>query len=142
MQALFGDVVVTIVEQMFYICAIDTRVRSTYSIAQLCLSLRENISLFSEEQQDLVAHAIMDQSLAILRAMRSRGGARFGRRDSVEVFNPLIVGALFVGPEFMRCSEVKTVLWAFCAPEHIPYFAFITIQFCYLRDEPPLPSTL
>src|SRR3546814_19864094 len=72
MQALIGDVVVTIVEQMFYICAIDTRVRSTYSIAQLCLSLRENISLFSEEQQDLVAHVIMDQSLALLRAMRSR----------------------------------------------------------------------
>src|SRR3546814_4871438 len=71
--------------QMFYICAIDTRVRSTYSIAQLCLSLRENISLFSEEQQDLVAHVIMDQSLAILRAMRSREGERFGRRDSVEV---------------------------------------------------------
>src|SRR3546814_14365690 len=116
--------------QMFYICAIDTRVRSTYSIAQLCLSLRENISLFSEEQQDLVAHVIMDQSLAILRAMRSREGERFGRRDSVEVFNLLIVGSLFVGPEFMRSSEVKEVLQAFCANERLPYFALITLKFC------------
>src|SRR3546814_13327612 len=98
MQALIGDVVVTIVEQMFYICAIDTRVRSTYSIAQLCLSLRENISLFSEEQQDLVAPVIMDQSLAILRAMRPRSGERFGRRHSVEVFNVTLVGAFFCGP--------------------------------------------
>src|SRR3546814_15628388 len=100
MQALIGDVVVTIVEQMLYICAIDTRVRSTYSIAQLCLSLRENISLCSEEQQDLVAHVIMDQSLAILRAMRARGGERLGRRDSVEDVILRGVGALFFGPAF------------------------------------------
>src|SRR3546814_4300975 len=121
------------------VCSSDL---STYSIAQLCLSLRENISLFSEEQQDLVAHVIMGQGLAILRARRSREGERFWRRDSVEVFNLLIVGALFVGPEFMRSSEVKEVLQAFCANERISYFAFITLKFCYLRDAPRFTSEL
>lgn len=142
MQALLGDVVVTVVEQMFYICAIDTRVRSTYSIAQLCLSLRENTSLFSEEQQDLLTHVIMDQCLAILRAMRSREGEAFGRRDSVEIFNLLIVGALFAGSDFMRASDVRNILQAFCSSKRISYFAFITLKFCYLRDAPRFTSEL
>jgi hypothetical protein len=135
MHSLIGDVVVTILEQAFYICAIDIRVRSTYSIAQLCLSLREDFSLFAEEQQDLISHVIMDQCLAILRAFRAREGEKFGCKDSVEVFNLLIVGSLFVGTEFLRSSDVQDILKAFSKRTSISYFAFISLKFCYLKDQ-------
>lgn len=135
MHSLIGDVVVTILEQAFYICAIDVRVRSTYSIAQFCLSLREGMSLFSEEQQDLISHVTMDQSLAILRAFKAREGDKFGCKDSVEVFNLLIVGSLFVGSEFLRSSDVQDILKAFYSRGSISYFAFITLKFSYLQDQ-------
>src|SRR3546814_6154495 len=91
---------------------------------------------------DVCSSDLMVQRLAILRAMRSWEWEMFGRRYSVEVFNLLIVGALFVCPEFMRSSEVKEVLQAFCSNERISYFAFITLKFCYLRDAPRFTSEL
>ncbi len=135
MHPLIGDVVVTILEQAFYVCAIDVRVRSTYSIAQFCLSLREGAQLFSEEQQDLISHIIMDQCLAILRSFQAREGEKFGYKDSVEVFNLLIVGSLFVGAEFLRSSDIQDILKAFYQNGSISYFAFITLKFCYLKDQ-------
>lgn len=135
MHSLIGDVVVTILEQAFYICAIDVRVRTTYSIAQFCLSLREETSIFSEEQQDLIAHVIMDQCSAILRSFRARGGDKFGKKDSVEVFNLLIIGSLFVGTEFLRSGDIQDILRSFSKNGSISYFAFITLKFCYLKDQ-------
>src|SRR3546814_14896216 len=50
MQALIGDVVVTIVETMFYSCAIATTVSFQSSIDQLCFSPLKNSLLFSAAQ--------------------------------------------------------------------------------------------
>lgn len=142
LRPLVADVVVSMLEQAFYVCAIDLRVRSTYSIAQFCLLIRENAALFSEEQQDLINHVVMDQCSAIIRAYRARSGDKFGHTDTVEIFNLLICGALFVGEDFLRSSEVKMTLEAFMSNNRITYFAFITLKFCYLKDQAQFQAQL
>ena len=142
LRPLVGDVVVTILEQAFYVCAIDFRVRTTYSIAQFCLFIHDNLTLLGEEQQDLVLHVIMDQCSSIIRAYKARSGDKFGRKDSVEVFNLLICGSLFVGKEFLRSSDVKAALFGFMGHGTVSYFAYITLKFCFLKDQLAFQSQL
>lgn len=133
-RPLVADVVTTVLEQAFFLCAIDFRVRSTYSVAQICLMIDDERDIFSEEQRDLLIHVVMDNCSAILRSFRHRSGKKYGRADSVEAFNLLIVGALFVGTDFLRASDTRDALAAFMSTDRLTYFSYITLKFCFLKD--------
>jgi len=129
-QESLGDVAVAALETVLYICAIDLRVRTTYSLCQIALLFEKSSAAFSPEQRDLIAHLISDHVTNLVRYRIVSQGRAFGTEDDVELFNLLICGAHFVGEDFLTSSVVRQAFDKMIAAPRITYFAYITLSFC------------
>lgn len=129
------DIVTLILEVAFYICSMDTRVRTTYSICQLILVVHETFVDMPDEQVDTIRHVMMEEISNIVRTLRQKSARDFGSVDNIELFNLLICGAHFIGEEFLQARLIQEVLENFVRGKKVSYFAYITAKFCYLRDE-------
>lgn len=129
-RELLGDVAVAALETVLYICAIDLRVRTTYSLCQIALLFEKSRHAFSPEQNDLIAHLISDHVTSLVRYRIVSRGDAFGTEDDVELSNLLICGAHFVGEDFLTSSVVREAFKKMVAAPRITYFNYITLAFC------------
>lgn len=125
-----GDVAVSALETALYICAIDLRVRTTYSLCQLALILEKSAAVLSPEQRDLVEHLLADHITALVRYRIVSQGDEFGHVDDIELFNLLICGAHFVGADFLASAVVREAFDRMIVVPKVTYFAFISLAFC------------
>lgn len=125
-----GDVAITALETSLYLCSIDLRVRTTYSLCQLNLVFKSGESSFSPEQNDLIAHLISDHITGLIRYRMINKGTSFGSTDDVEFFNLLICGSHFVGEEFLTSETTKESFRKLLETENLTYFTYITLAFC------------
>lgn len=137
-----GDVAVSTLETALYICAIDLRVRTTYSLCQLALILNKAGDALSPEQRDLVEHLLSDHITALVRYRIVAQGEEFGHQDDVELFNLLICGAHFVGADFLASAVVRDALDRMLVVPRVTYFAFISLAFCMRKDPATFQSQM
>ena len=118
-----GDVAVAALETALYICAIDLRVRTTYSLSQIALLFEQSQTAFGSEQNDLIAHLIADHVTGLVRYRIVAQGAKFGADDDVELSNLLICGAHFVGVDFLTSSVIREALAKMVSAPRLTYFS-------------------
>lgn len=132
-----GDVAVSALETALYICSIDLRVRTTYSLCQIALLFEQSQEIFSSEQNDLISHLISDHVSGLIRYRMITQGDDFGMSDDIELCNLLICGAHFVGTDFLTSAVIEESFERILASQRITYFMYITLAFC-MRKAPDL----
>ncbi|HVI30671.1 antiviral reverse transcriptase Drt3b [Phenylobacterium sp.] len=128
------EVALALLDSAFYIAALDTRVRTTYSISHIIGLFEEKKSHFYPEQLDEFLHIVNDRLVGLLRTAFARG--KFSSSDEyVEGYNLLICGAHFIGAEFTRAKLVRDILNTIIETHGDRYFAYISAKFCLLKDK-------
>ena len=133
LDAMVG-LIASLLEIAFYVCAVDLRVRSTYSICQIVMfaqSLREKLGESHELLEHVLIRELGDLVSSILNRVKT---GHFESRDSVELCNILICGAHFVGLEFVRLSQVEAALNEIVR-QRPTYFGYVAAKFCLLKGD-------
>ena len=129
-KASLGDVAIAALETSLYICSIDLRVRTTYSLCQIALLIERSYPSFTAEQGDLLLHLMSDHIATLIRFRKISLGDEFGQKDDVELCNLLICGAQFVGRDFLTSPVIEQAFTAMVKAKRIKYFNYITLAFC------------
>jgi hypothetical protein len=130
---LIRPVVSSFVEVIFYICALDLRVRTTYVLYQLLSSLLYFARDFlNDDEGTQLSAQIYDGLVDLLNTGTVVDPYDLGG-DRVEIYNILLIGALEFNARFVMNPKVAQILKQF-AEKDITYFSFITQKFLYLRD--------
>lgn len=129
-QAQLAEVITSLTESAVYICAVDLRVRTTYSLCQIVELITEADGALTAEQKDQIEHVIADGIGGLLRTESAR--AAYPGGDNVELYNLMICGAHFIGKDFVGQKHVAEVLKSACV--NLTYFSYITAKFCFLKD--------
>ncbi len=96
----FSEILVALLELVFYICYLDIRVRPTYSLGQILqVVYRKILPSLKVHNRDLIQHSVTEELIGIVRRVSSLSEDQGG--DNIELFNLLICGALFVGEYFL-----------------------------------------
>lgn len=130
------ELVVALLESVLYICAVDLRVRTTYSLAQLLLLFRKARDKLPVEVVELINGVLARQLFSMLDVAAPHGRADAIVNDSVELYNLLIIGAEFIGEDFLRAETVNRVISLLEKKGSLTYFCYISLKFCFLK----LPS--
>ena len=132
LDAMVG-LIASLLEIAFYVCAVDLRVRSTYSICQIVMfaqSLKEKLG----ENHELLEHVLIKELGDLVSSILNRvKTGHFESRDAVELCNVLICGAHFVGLEFIRLPQIQAALNEI-VEQKPTYFGYIAAKFCLLKS--------
>jgi Reverse transcriptase (RNA-dependent DNA polymerase) len=121
---------------VFYICALDPRVRTTYNICQVVFSVSEWASGYGQDVLDRINHLISEELVSIVKSMRLREESRENSAtDNVELYNLLICGAQFIGEDFIYAPDISDVLNSLLEVKKLTYFRYIAVKFCLLKDK-------
>ncbi|WP_084440737.1 antiviral reverse transcriptase Drt3b [Acetobacter nitrogenifigens] len=124
-------VISTVLDVIFYICAVDLRVRSTYSLCQ-CLSIIPLIMSYAAgDIADRIMHLISEELPILIRNALAPGMDQSG---GVEIANLLITGRHYLGPDFLRNDVAKYALKRMVSDPGLSYFRYIAAKFCMLND--------
>jgi hypothetical protein len=123
----------SLLEIAFYVCAVDLRVRSTYSICQIAMFVQDLKSKLGPSHEQL-EHILIRELSGLVETICSRASAgHFAPTDSVELCNILICGSHFIGTDFVRVPSVcKALLNIIDSPP--TYFGYVAAKFCLLKD--------
>lgn len=131
-QQALTDMTVALLDIIFYICALDLRVRSTYSLCQI-VAVTERLDKNSHsDPHDRITHVLAEELGSLIRTQLYASASTV--RDRVELYNLLIIGAHYLGPQFIRSGAARQALDAISLCSPISYFGFITAKFCFLKD--------
>ncbi|MGE6497108.1 antiviral reverse transcriptase Drt3b [Cupriavidus metallidurans] len=118
-----------ILDLTFHLCALDLRVRTTYSACQLIKAIFSMSEKLPDDHLDQIRHLVADELSLLVTTFGKNGEVG----DAVEYFNVLICGAHFLRQEFTTSNTVEIALKRL-ATEDLTYFKYITLKFCYLSD--------
>lgn len=124
----YAAVLISALEASLYICAVDLRVRTTYSLCQLVQAIKKAESVMTQEQCDLVTHLISDSLANLIRRQTPVDEEAF--EDSIELYNLLICGAHFLGEEFLTSTTFKDCVARLMQEARPSYFLFTCLAFC------------
>lgn len=129
LRDVIEDIASSLLDAAFYVCALDLRVRSTYSLCQLLASVQNIKGTQFSSRLDRLLH----QSEVGLEQLFSMADTS-GDRDSVELDNLLIAGTHFLGAHFLNAPPVASYIDRLLSKDRLTYFQFITLKFCLLKD--------
>ena len=130
-----AEISVSALQAALYICSVDLRVRSTYSICQISLLFHNYRDALSEEHSDLIWHSICEQITGMIKFRLIEYDDTTGIKDDVELFNLLICGSQFVGNDFLSSDTVSDTFKKMIASPRMTYFKYITLVFCLRKDK-------
>lgn len=119
-----------VLELAFHLCALDFRVRTTYSLCQILLTVYKVRSKISDLEFSQIEHLLVDE----LCLLSSGHGVDEEARDCIELYNVLICGSNFLKAEFVRNELIADRLNRLLEGE-LTYFKFITLTFCFHIDK-------
>tara|TARA_R110002049_G_scaffold130568_1_gene288978 strand:- start:285 stop:2216 length:1932 start_codon:yes stop_codon:yes gene_type:complete len=129
------DMAASLLEIAFYICALDVRVRSTYSICQIVSIVGALDKSQTREAYDRLMHLIASELNDIVRSRSFQAKPNVDDADGdVEIYNLLILGAQYIGPDFFKSGYSSDYLKSMLATKPTRYFTYITCKFCFLKD--------
>lgn len=124
----YASVLVSALETALYICSVDLRVRTTYSLCQMVQAVKISEPVMTQEQYDLVTHLIADSLANLIRRQTPSIGETY--EDSVELYNLLICGAHFIGEDFLTSAPFKDCVARLMQEARLSYFMFSCLIFC------------
>lgn len=123
-----------LLELAFYICYLDTRVRPTYALAQVLDTVFSRLSVLRAHNADQIRHVVNEELAGIVRRTAASQNSASGlRRESIELYNFLIMGAHYLGSDFLDAAHVRESVLGICSGADLTYFGFITARFCLVR---------
>lgn len=135
-----SDVAASILQIAFYVCALDTRVRTTYSLCQIIARLKAENSKSPTEEFDRLWQFVSEELEDLIRSEFLSATHR--NRENIELFNLLIAGAFYLDPEFVRSGYSRRVLEDLSSQKNLGYFAYATTRFCMQRDEKAISTEI
>ncbi|MDN4591613.1 hypothetical protein DBA29_24325 [Xenophilus aerolatus] len=123
----------TILDIAFYIVAIDLRVRTSYSLCQLLIRVKEKTSSADESIADHCAWKIQKELSSIIKSTINQR-QRSDTSDCIELYNLLICGAHLYGDEFVRNRDIAFAIGRL-GQEKLTYFKYVCTKYCMLRDK-------
>lgn len=129
-QAL-TDMSAALLEIIFYLCALDTRVRSTYSLCQIVAAVHDIGSSLPPDVFDRLTHIIAEEFSSLIRTQLSIRQSEAS--DPVELYNLLIAASLYLGNDFLRSAVCVEALHDVSNVPNVSYFGYITAKFCFLK---------
>lgn len=127
-----AEAVTALVESAVYICSVDLRVRTTYSLCQIAETVKENEHAIGVDQLDQIEHIVSDGIGGLIRTELAKPSNH--SRDNVELYNLLICGAQFLGDDFCSQKNVSESLFRIVDSD-LTYFSYITAKFCLLKNK-------
>lgn len=127
----FSAIIISALETALYVCSVDLRVRTTYSLCQLVQVVSATEDVMPPEQYDLAVHLISDALSGLIRRQTPVEGEPL--RDNVELYNLLICGAHFIGEDFTSSATFAQCVDQLMKLPTVTYFAYITLKFCMLK---------
>ncbi len=131
------DMAVAILEISLHIVALDLRVRSTYSLCQIAAVIDHISVAGARDSHDRLHHILSEEILNLIRAQdvfSKKENSVSDGRDSVELYNLLIMGAHYVGTLFANSKIVISQLDKIADMSPVTYFGYIVCKFCWLKD--------
>ncbi|MEG3084808.1 antiviral reverse transcriptase Drt3b [Sphingomonas sp. PB2P12] len=127
-----------ILDLIFYVCAVDLRVRTTYALCQ-CLHVVNSLKNGTAgDLADRVDHFVSEEMGILIRNALALGqDAAMG----VEMANLLITGRHYIGSSFLKTDAAAEAIDLMAYAPGISYFRFITVKFC-CRNDPSFTSHL
>ena len=121
-------IVAALFETIFYVVALDFRVRSGFNLAVIVNELRRSTSDDASEQADWLNSYVFEELLNLTASALGRNMA-----GSLELTNLLLLGAHAYGERYVRSSVVRAALMKLDTGG-VGYFKYVTAKFCYLKD--------
>ena len=120
-----------VLDLIFYVCAVDLRVRTTYALCQ-CLSVIAELKCpAGSDLPDRLEHYIAEEMAVLVRnAMALQSEDPLG----VEMANLLISGYHYVGTPFLRGEAAQEALNLMVDAPGLTYFRYITVKFCTHKE--------
>jgi len=115
-----------------YVAALDTRVRTTYTLCQIAITI-DQLKADQTDAFDQLSHSLKDELESLISALMRLREAR-PSKETIELYNLLIAGAQFFGPDFFEGDGPKVALYSLLAISEPTYFSYITVKFCLLKD--------
>lgn len=120
-------------EIVFYVCALDLRVRTTYMLCQVISIMSTVANDLEKAYHDHFVHLMTSELRSLIDSERHNLSLSTSNRESSELYNLLICGAHFIGRGFLKYPEVEGAIGAI-RMRPIRYFGFIVLKFCYLKS--------
>jgi Reverse transcriptase (RNA-dependent DNA polymerase) len=124
----------SILEVIFYVCALDLRVRTSYSLCQIISIVSGLNTAGREEHYDSLMHIVSEELRSLIEGLimkRSRGA---DEHESIELYNLLICGAHYLGADFAISTVCRRAFEAITSGASVRYFGYITAKFCALKE--------
>jgi len=120
-----------ILDLAFYLCALDVRVRTSYSLCQIIKAVFDAKSVLPSGHFDQIQHLIAEELGGLVKSLLTSKAEEKG--DSIELFNLLICGTHFLKEEFTDSNQVRQSVTALLGSS-FTYFKYITLKFVFLSD--------
>jgi hypothetical protein len=121
-------IVAALFETIFYVVALDFRVRSGFNLAVIVNELRKATARDASEQADWLNSYVFEE---LVKLTESALGKQI--EGTLELTNLLLLGAHSYGERFVRSSVVRGTLSELDCGE-LGYFDYVAVKFCYLRS--------
>lgn len=128
---IWSDIMVHLINTSFHICALDLRVRTTYSLCQLMVVIKKaehNISKIIFDKIELIAQDAITKLICNTVAEDSE------RVNDVDLQNLLIAGAFFFKTSFTEDLKIIGILDKLISEKFLRYFNIITLKFCLTQS--------
>lgn len=130
---LWFDIVNPLMDISFHVCALDLRVRTTYSLCQLisCITAEKaNLSKTNFDTIELIIQEFLIETICNAVSDDS------DRVNDVDIQNLLITGAFFFKSSFTENSNIIKILKSLIDHQNPRYFNTITLKFCIIQNKP------
>jgi len=122
-----------ILRACFYVCALDLRVRSTYSLCQIVILVQDMKGKMDDESHQELLNYMTSELVDLVEITAAK--IEWERSpDPVELYNLLICGSHFLGLDFVQMSAVSTILRRITLASRLSYFGYVSAKFCLMVD--------
>jgi hypothetical protein len=123
-----------LLEIVFYIAALDLRVRTTYSLCQMAVVIDELKTAGTSDSYDQLSHFFKQELSSLIAALLRR---TYGAREDgiVELSNLMVIAAQYYSADFFDSDGPRKALEYVLADQLPSYFSYVTAKFCLLKDK-------
>lgn len=129
----FAGAVRSFLNTIFYIAALDPRVRTAFNLCQVLSSLRPLLNSAGYAHSDSIGHAVVENFVDLAEAVYEEN-LRDEIHESVELYNLLICGAYYLRSEFLSHPTIMQIIRKLVQLD-IRYFGFASLKFCMLKSK-------
>ena len=126
------DIIKPLIDISFHVCALDLRVRTTYSLCQLIIVIKKAENQVSKSIFDNIELITQDLITELIYNATHEDPDRI---NDVDIQNLLITGAFFFRSSFIENEKINGALHDLIKSQYPNYFNMITLKFCLMQTK-------